>query len=63
VKQGDFVMVNVNSYVVDMVDTDCFDLYVSEDDGYTWEFYNWYSSQSLAEATGKDLMEGLTDEA
>ncbi len=56
-------MVNVTSYVVDRVDEACFDLYVSEDDGYTWEFYNWYSSQSLAEATGKDLMEVVSDEA
>ena len=47
------------SYIVDRVDDDCWDLYVSEDYGYTWEFYNWYSSEELADVTGMDLMESV----
>ncbi len=50
-------MFNVNCYTIDKIDDDCYDLFVSEDDGYTWDFYNWYSSWDLADATGASLME------
>ena len=44
-------------YHVDRIDDDCFDLYVSDDGGYTWEFYNWYDSFELADVNGRDVVE------
>ena len=29
---------NLNTYTIEQIAEDCFDLYVSEDGGYTWDF-------------------------
>lgn len=35
-------------FVIDRVADDCWDVYVSEDDGYTWEYYESYDSEATA---------------
>ncbi len=47
------------TYSIEKIDDDCYDLYVSDDDGYTWEFYNWYDSYDLADATGRIVAEEM----
>jgi hypothetical protein len=42
-----------NTYMVSQIDVDCFDVFVSDDGGYTWEYYNSYESNELAEEEGK----------
>lgn len=37
-------MMNVNTYTIERIADDCYDLYVSDDDGYTWEYYYTYVS-------------------
>jgi hypothetical protein len=39
---------NVNTYTIDKIDNDCYDVYVSEDDGYTWEYFDTYTSYDEA---------------
>jgi hypothetical protein len=29
-------------------------LYVSDDEGCTWEYYNWYNDREVADSTGLD---------
>jgi hypothetical protein len=44
-----------NSYLIDTISDEngiVYDLFVSADDGYTWEFYNWYDDIDLAHAEG-----------
>lgn len=48
-------------FTVDPIDDDCFDLYLSDDDGYTWEFYNWYDSFVLAYTTGQDIVREMVE--
>jgi len=38
----------MNAYTIDKIAEDCYDVYVSEDDGYTWEYYATYTSESEA---------------
>ncbi len=33
------------AYTIDMIAEDCYDLYVSDDDGYTWEYYASYECE------------------
>jgi uncharacterized protein YbcC (UPF0753/DUF2309 family) len=40
---------NVNTYMIEKIDNDCYDLYVSDDDGYTWEYYYTYASYEQAQ--------------
>lgn len=35
-------------FVVDRMADDCWDVFVSEDDGYTWEYYESYASEAEA---------------
>jgi hypothetical protein len=41
------------TYYVDMIAEDCYDVYVSEDEGYTWEYYNSYDNRELADEEGQ----------
>ncbi len=36
------------TYTIDKIAEDCYDLYVSDDDGYTWEYYSSYESENMA---------------
>lgn len=47
---------NDNTYMIDQVDIDCFDLYVSDDGGYTWEHYATYDEYNAAKEDGKSLV-------
>ncbi len=37
------------TYTIDKIDDDCWDLFVSEDEGYTWEYYYTYDTQVQAQ--------------
>lgn len=37
------------TYTIDKIAEDLYDLYVSDDDGYTWEYYHSYESHEYAE--------------
>jgi len=37
------------AYTIDKIAEDLYDLYVSEDDGYTWEYYYSYETHVQAE--------------
>lgn len=44
--------VNMNNeyvYVIDCIADDCFDVYVSDDGGYTWEYYGSYERYDWAQ--------------
>jgi hypothetical protein len=43
----------MNTYTIDVIDDDCFDLYVSDDDGYTWEYYATYEDYATAVNEGE----------
>lgn len=47
---------NDNTYMIDQIDVDCFDLYVSDDGGYTWEYYATYDDEKMAKEDGKCLV-------
>jgi hypothetical protein len=34
----------MNTYTIDEISEDCYDLYVSDDDGYTWEYFATYTA-------------------
>ena len=40
-------------YHVDEIAEDCYDLYVSDDGGYTWEFYGTCENRHEAHETGE----------
>ena len=39
---------NMNTYTIEQIAEDCYDLYVSDDDGYTWEFFDSYVTYDQA---------------
>lgn len=39
-------------YTVDRMANDCYDLYTSDDDGYTWDYYGSYETAEAAHAEG-----------
>lgn len=41
------------SYTIDKIANDCYDLYVSDDDGYTWEYFASYVTYDQAEEDGR----------
>lgn len=43
-------------YNVDTIAEDCYDLYVSDDAGYTWEFYGSYERKDWAIEDGEALI-------
>lgn len=43
----------MDCYTIDKIADDCYDLYVSEDDGYTWEYYASYVSEREAREDGE----------
>jgi len=47
---------NVNCYTIDEISEDCYDLYVSDDDGYTWEYYATYEDYATAVNEGEVAM-------
>lgn len=38
------------TYTIDKIDDEIYDLYVSDDEGYTWEFYACYETREAAES-------------
>lgn len=40
-------------YEIVEIDAGCYDLYVSDDDGYTWEYYGMYTSREWAVEDGE----------
>jgi hypothetical protein len=44
-------------YTVDRIADDCHDLYVSEDDGYTWEYFGTYEREVDAVLDGVKAVE------
>ena len=38
----------MNAYTIDRIAEDCWDVYVSDDDGYTWEYYGTYEREDWA---------------
>ena len=36
------------TFIIDTIAEDLYDLYVSDDDGYTWEYYSSYESEAAA---------------
>ena len=44
------------TFHVDEIAEDCYDLYLSDDDGYTWEFYGSFEHRDVAHETGKALV-------
>lgn len=43
----------MDCYTIDKIADDCYDLYVSEDDGYTWEYYASYVYEADARKDGE----------
>ena len=41
------------TYHIDEIAEDCYDLYVSDDAGYTWEFYGSFERKDWAVETGE----------
>lgn len=39
---------NLDTYTIEQIAEDCFDLYVSEDGGYTWDFFDSYVTYDQA---------------
>lgn len=46
------------TYTIDMIAEDLYDLYVSDDDGYTWEYFDSYVTYDQAEDDGRALLRG-----
>ena len=40
-------------YTIDEIDAGWYDLYVSDDDGYTWEYYGMYNNREWAVEDGE----------
>lgn len=38
----------MNTYTIEQIAEDCYDVYVSDDDGYTWEYYATYETYEWA---------------
>lgn len=43
-------------YNIDEIAEDCYDLYVSDDGGYTWEFYGTYECKDWAVEDGETVI-------
>lgn len=43
-------------YNIDEIAEDCYDLYLSDDAGYTWEYYGAFENRHVAEETGEALI-------
>ena len=54
---------NVFTYDIDEINDDCYDLYVSDDGGYTWEYYDAYSTLAEAVFYGNAAIEYALDRA
>jgi hypothetical protein len=52
-----------DSYVVDRIADDAYDLYVSADDGYTWEYYATYEREDWAVNEGMAAVENADSRA
>jgi hypothetical protein len=50
-------------YTVDRIADDCHDLYVSEDDGYTWEYYGTYEHDVDARLDGEKAVKNADSRA
>lgn len=42
-----------NTYTVEKIDVDVFDVFVSDDGGYTWEYYASYDNEAVAREEGE----------
>ena len=49
------------AYTIDMIAEDLYDLYVSDDDGYTWEYYSSYECESAAREDAEAAKEMSND--
>jgi hypothetical protein len=49
------------AYTIDMIAEDCYDLYVSDDDGYTWEYYSSYECENAAREDAEAAKEMSND--
>lgn len=50
----------MNAYTIDKISEDCYDVYVSEDSGYTWEYYATYEDLRWAEAEAEAAMDYIS---
>jgi len=49
-------MTSEYTYTIDEIGVDGFDLYVSDDDGYTWEYYDSYGTYQDAVFAGNEAV-------
>jgi hypothetical protein len=54
---------NLFTYDINDISNDCYDLYVSDDGGYTWEYYSSYGTRAEAVFAGNAAVEYALDRA